>query len=132
VYSTVAHFEDDLSTWTDSQIVGLAKQAYDDMGIQYNKDMENNNNIRFRKPAAMSVIVLGKSAYFASSMTGGGAFFYKPVPDKDGRNPYKNGIFNPEMKLHCDQIRDAFTACQFVSGDSSGRRLSSRHGQVSG
>ena len=120
LYSSVAHFEEDLSTWKESEIAGLAEQAYNDMGTEYLKDQIRYNNVKFRKPKAMSVIVQGNNAYFASSMTGGGAFFYRPVM-VGGRETYTPGNINPDMMPQCVQIQEAFTACQASSTSKSGR-----------
>ena len=59
-------------TRTDEQIVGIAKQAFEDTQASYNADLKTYTALV--KSWAISVIVKGSTAYISSTFMGGRFF----------------------------------------------------------
>lgn len=73
IWSSVATFENDNGEiFSDAELYGLAKQAYEEMEADW-KVQETPDSLR---PAVMSAMGIGTEIYFSSSIKGG-AFVYQ-------------------------------------------------------
>ena len=67
IWSSVATFEkDNTEIFSNAELYGLAKQAYEDMEA----DWERQNTPGWLRPAVMSAMGIGTEIYFSSSIKG--------------------------------------------------------------
>lgn len=110
---------------TDSQIVDIAKQAYEDIQATHNTHANVYEGMGLS--SATSAIIKNNTVYISSTLTGGGSYLYIPN-SSEARLKYTPGVVNKAADAGI--LEWALKECQIESDIGAGHRTGANCGEM--